>query len=152
MIADPTTIQVAKSKKPPTLKQRVKDLEQEVQSLMTGFQNLQQEVLNLEEGVGGTPFYGAGCYPASGSGTFEGSQYDVGFEGLFCSSGGMEELTGAIWIVAQPLSAENETWATGTLVASGALHVAAVGNPVGGSGPMVVSVIGAVGEVPAIVP
>jgi len=120
---------------------------------MIGFQGLQQEVLNLEEGIGGPPAYGAGCYPASGSGTFEGSQYYVGFEGLFCSSGGaMEQLTGPIWIVAQPLSAEDETWATGTLVASGATHVTAVGNPVGSSGPMVVSVIGAVGQIPAIVP
>jgi hypothetical protein len=41
-------------------------------------------------------------------GTFEGGQYDVGFEGLFCSSGGMEGLAGTIWIVAQPLSAEND--------------------------------------------
>ena len=150
--ADPTSSRVASSKKPPTLKQQVKQLEQQVQSLLIGFQGLQQEVLNLQEGIGGSPAYVAGCYPASGSGTFEGSQYSVGFDGMFCSSGVGEELAGTIDIVAEPPSAENETWAIGSIVASGALHVAFPGNPVAASGPMVVSIVGAVGQIPAVFP
>jgi hypothetical protein len=139
----------AKVTKPPTLQQQVKQLESDVKLLKQDVQSLQQQLESFQSGAG-LPL---GCYPASGSGSFEGSHFSVGFEGVFCALGGAsEELAGSIWIVAEPLSAGNETFATGTLSAAGALHIAVAGNPIAGSGPMVVSIVGAVGQVPALVP
>jgi hypothetical protein len=91
-----------------------------------------------------------GCRSASGTGTFEGTQYNVGFNGQFCSGpGSFEELSGTIWIMQNATTADI-TWATGTLVASGAIHIPTTPVPI--SGPMVVSIVGAVGEIPQFIP
>jgi hypothetical protein len=63
-------------------------------------------------------------------------------------------LSGPVSIVQSPLSAGLVTWSAGTLVASGSIHIPAplTGNPIPISGPMVVSIVGAVGEIPGLVP
>lgn len=92
------------------------------------------------------------CRSVTGTGTFEGTQYNVGFNGQFCSGpGSNEELSGTISIM-QNASTTEITWATGTLVASGAIHIPAAAGSIPVSGPMVTSIVGAVGEVPQFIP
>jgi len=93
-----------------------------------------------------------GCRSAVGTGTFEGTQYNVGFNGQFCSGpGNDEELSGTISITQNATTAEI-IWATGTLAASGAIHIPATAGSIPISGPMVVSIVGAVGEIPQFIP
>lgn len=93
-----------------------------------------------------------GCRSAAGTGTFEGTQYRVVFNGQFCSGpGSNEELNGTISIIQNANTAEI-TWATGTLAASGAIHIPAAAGGIPISGPMVVSIVGAVGEIPQFIP
>jgi len=139
---------VAKSAaKAPSLQAQVLALQQQTQSL-------QQQ---LDALTAGTIFFpaGPGCRPATGDGTFTGGAqlYSVNFTGQICSDNSTDvSLSGTIAIVQSPLATE-VTWATGTLVASGPIHIPAVaGNPLPISGPMVVSIVGAVGEIPALTP
>jgi hypothetical protein len=93
-----------------------------------------------------------GCRSTAGTGTFEGTQYNVIFNGQFCSGpGNNEELSGTISIVENATSADI-TWATGTLVASGEIHIPAPAGSIPISGPAVVSIVGAVGEIPQYIP
>jgi hypothetical protein len=93
-----------------------------------------------------------GCRSAAGTGTFEGTQYRVVFNGQFCSGPGSdEELSGTISII-QNANTADITWATGTLAASGAIHIPATAGGIPISGPMVVSIVGAVGEIPQFIP
>lgn len=138
---------------------KVRGLADPLKRLEEQIQALKREIRTLRAASGAAsdgdlPF---GCYRATGTGTFQGDAFTVGFEGRFCAfSSSQVELSGTVRIVEAPLSADPETWATGTLTASGALHAFSFGpggaNPIPGSGPMVVSVVGAAGEVPAIVP
>jgi hypothetical protein len=133
--------------KKPTLQAQVLVLQQQTQSL-------QQQLDALTTGIVAFPI-APGCRPATGDGTFTGGTqlYSVNFSGQICSDNSSDvSLFGTIAIVQSPLAAE-VTWATGTLVASGPIHIpAAVGNPIPISGPMVVSIVGAVGEIPALTP
>jgi hypothetical protein len=93
-----------------------------------------------------------GCRTAAGTGTFEATQYRVVFNGQFCSGPGSdEELNGTISIIQNATTADI-TWATGTLAASGAIHIPAAAGGIPISGPMVVSIVGAVGEIPQFLP
>ncbi len=93
-----------------------------------------------------------GCRTATGTGTFEATQYRVVFNGQFCSGpGSNEELNGTISII-QNANTADITWATGTLAASGAIHIPAAAGGIPISGPMVVSIVGAVGEIPQFLP
>jgi hypothetical protein len=123
-------------------------------------QALQQEINSLKSGsgprlVGGLP---SGCYSATGTGSFQGTQFSAGFNGKFCVTDGSQvELAGPVAIVQSPPSGSPATWAAGALVASGSLHAFAFApggnpNPIPGSGPMVVSVVGAVGQIPSVFP
>jgi hypothetical protein len=130
------------------------NLEAQILVLQQQTQSLQQQVDALKSGGIGFPF-SAGCRPATGTGTFSGTQYSVNFTGQICSDNANNlELAGTIEIVQSPLNAGLVTWAAGTLVASGSIHIPAVtsANPIPISGPMVVSIVGAVGEVPGLVP
>jgi hypothetical protein len=114
-------------------------------------QILQKQLNTLIAGLPIAP----GCLPATGSGTFSGTQYTVNFTGQLCSDNANNlVLSGPISIVQSPLSAGLVTWAAGTLVASGAIHILAppTGDPIPISGPMVVSIVGAVGAIPGLVP
>ena len=128
------------------------NLEAQIAALQQQTLTLQQQMNALVTGVSPlTP----GCLPATGSGTFSGTQYTVNFNGQLCSDNASNlVLSGAISIVQSPLSAGLVTWATGTLVASGSVHIPASpgGNPIPISGPMVVSIVGAVGEIPVLIP
>jgi hypothetical protein len=130
------------------------NIEAQIAALQEQAQSLQQQMNALM--TGGVVFpLPAGCLPATGSGTFSGTQYTVNFNGELCSDNANNlVLSGAVSIVQSPLSAGLVTWATGTLVASGSIHIPAppTGNPIPISGPMVVSIVGAVGEIPGLVP
>ncbi len=133
--------------KKPSLQAQVLALQQQTQSL-------QQQLDALT--AGNIAFQIApGCRPATGDGTFTGGTqlYSVNFTGQVCSDNTNDvSLSGTIAIVQSPLATE-VTWATGTLVASGPIHIpAAVGNPLPISSTMVVSIVGAVGEIPALTP
>jgi len=128
------------------------NLEAQIEALQQQAQSLQQEMNALM--TGGFPL-APGCFPATGNGTFSGTQYTVNFIGQLCSDNANNlVLSGAVSIVQSPLSAGLVTWAAGTLVASGSIHIPAppTGNPIPISGPMVVSIVGAVGEIPGLVP
>jgi hypothetical protein len=127
------------------------NLEAQIVALQQQTQLLQQQVNSIVVGLPIAP----GCLPATGSGTFSGTQYTVNFKGQLCSDNANNlVLSGPVSIVQSPLSAGLVTWAAGTLVASGSIHIPAppTGNPIPISGPMVVSIVGAVGEIPALVP
>ncbi len=128
------------------------NLEAQIAALQQQTLTLQQQMNALVTGLSPlTP----GCIPATGSGTFSGTQYTVNFNGQLCSDNASNlVLSGAISIVQSPLSAGLVTWATGTLVASGSVHIPASpgGNAIPISGPMVVSIVGAVGEIPVLIP
>jgi hypothetical protein len=127
------------------------NLEAQIKALQQQAQSLQNEMNAIV--TGGLPMT-PGCLPATGSGTFSGTSYTVNFTGQFCTDDANHlVLSGPISIVQSPLSAE-VTWAAGTLVASGSIHIPAppTGNPIPISGPMVVSIVGAVGEIPALLP
>jgi hypothetical protein len=127
------------------------NLEAQIVALQQQTQLLQQQVNTIITGLPIAP----GCLPATGSGTFSGTQYTVNFTGQLCSDNANHlVLSGPVSIVQSPLSAGLITWATGTLVASGSIHIPAppTGNPIPISGPMVVSIVGAVGEIPGLVP
>ena len=128
------------------------NLEAQIAALQQQAQSLQQQMNALVTGV--LPLT-PGCLPATGTGTFSGTQYTVNFDGQLCSDNASNlVLSGAVSIVQSPLSAGLVTWATGTLVASGSVHIpaSAGGNPIPISGPMVVSIVGAVGEIPGLIP
>lgn len=130
------------------------NLEAQIAALQQQAQSLQQQMNALVSGGLGFPL-APGCLPATGSGTFLSTQYSVNFTGQLCSDNANHlVLSGAVSIVQSPLSAGLVTWATGTLVGSGSIHIPAppTGNPIPISGPMVVSIVGAVGEIPALVP
>jgi hypothetical protein len=127
------------------------NLEAQIVALQQQTQQLQQQVNTI---IGGLPL-SPGCYAATGSGTFSGTQYTVNFTGQLCSDNANNlVLSGPVSIVQSSLSAGLVTWAAGTLVASGTIHipVSPTGNPIPISGPMVVSIVGAVGEIPGLVP
>jgi hypothetical protein len=133
--------------KKPSLQAQVLALQQQTQSL-------QQQLDALTAGNIAFPI-APGCRPATGDGTFTGGTqlYSVNFAGQVCSdnTNGVS-LSGTIAIVQSPLQTE-VTWATGTLVASGPIHIPAEsGNPLPISSNMVVSIVGAVGEIPALTP
>jgi hypothetical protein len=124
----------------------------QIAALQQQTQSLQQQINALV--TGGLPLM-PGCLPATGSGTFSGTQYTVNFAGQLCSDNANNlVLSGPISIVQSPLFAGLVTWTAGTLVASGTIHIPAspTGNPIPISGPMVVSIVGAVGEIPGLVP
>jgi hypothetical protein len=124
------------------------NLEAQIVALQQQTQLLQQQMNSIIVGL-------PGCFSATGSGTFSGTQYSVNFTGQLCSDNANHlVLSGPVSIVQSPLSAGLVTWAAGTLVASGSIHIPAspTGNPIPISGPMVVSIIGAVGEIPGLVP
>jgi hypothetical protein len=124
------------------------NLEAQIVALQQQTQLLQKQVNSIVVGL-------PGCFPATGSGTFSGTQYTVNFTGQLCSDNANKlVLSGPVSIVQSPLSAGLVTWAAGTLVASGSIHIPAppTGNPIPISGPMVVSIVGAVGEIPGLVP
>jgi hypothetical protein len=126
-------------------------LEAKIVALQQETQLLQQQMNAL---ITGLPFP-PGCLPATGSGTFLGTEYTVNFTGQLCSDNANNlVLSGAVSIVQSPLSAGLVTWSAGTLAASGTIHIPAptTGNPIPISGPMVVSIVGAVGEIPGLVP
>lgn len=133
--------------KKPSLQAQVLALQQQTQSL-------QQQLDALTAGNIAFPI-APGCRPATGDGTFTGGTqlYSVNFAGQICSDNSTEvSLSGTIAIVQSPLQTE-VTWATGTLVASGPIHIPAEsGNPLPISSNMVVSIVGAVGEIPALTP
>lgn len=135
-------------------KAKAPSLESQIQALQQQTQSLQQEIDAL--GSGGVIFpLLPRCRPATGSGTFSGTDYSVNFVGEFCSdSANHLVLSGTISILQSPLVAGLVTWAAGTLVASGSIHipVATNANPIPISGPMVVSIVGTVGEIPALLP
>ena len=128
------------------------NVEAQIAALQHQTQSLQQQMNAIV--TGGLSLI-PGCLPATGNGTFSGTQYTVNFAGQLCSDNATNlVLSGPISIVQSPLSAGLVTWAAGTLVASGTVHIPAppTGNPIPISGPMVVSIVGAVGEIPALVP
>jgi hypothetical protein len=128
------------------------NVQAQIAALQHQTKSLQQQMTSLV--TGGLPFP-PGCFPATGNGTFSGTQYSVNFTGQLCSDNANNlVLSGPISIVQSPLSAGLVTWAAGTLVASGTIHIPAppTGNPIPISGPMVVSIVGAVGEIPGLVP
>ncbi len=127
------------------------NLEAQIVALQKQTQMLQQQMNAIIIGLPIAP----GCLPATGSGTFSGTQYTVNFTGQLCSDNANNlVLSGPVSIVQSPLSAGLVTWSAGTLVASGSIHIPAppTGNPIPISGPMVVSIVGAVGEIPGLVP
>lgn len=127
------------------------NFEAQITALQKQTQLLQQQINAVIIGLPIAP----GCLPATGSGTFSGTQYTVNFTGQLCSDNANNlVLSGPVSIVQSPLSAGLITWATGTLVASGSIHIPAplTGNPIPISGPMVVSIVGAVGAIPGLVP
>ncbi len=141
----------AKSSRPLSTKKQLQALEQDVQTIQGEIAALQQQV-----GSGTPPLipYEQGCVPATGSGTFAGTSYNVGFFGQLCvfaNESNAETLSGTIWIV-QNSSSADVVWATGTMVASGTVHLIEAGNPIAASAPMVVSIVGAVGQVPQFTP
>ncbi len=96
-----------------------------------------------------------GCYVAGGTGTLVGSQYKdgVGFSGQLCvPDDNTVELAGPIWIDAKAAKPGDITRGTGTLIATGTVHIAAPNSPIPASGLMVVSVVGAVGQIPMFAP
>jgi len=139
---------------------KVRQLPEPLKRLEEQIQALKSEIRTLRaaDGAAGGDDLPFGCHRAAGTGTFQGSAFTVGFEGRFCAfSSSQVELSGSVRIVEAPLSTDPETWGSGTLTASGALHTFSFGpggaaNPIPGSGPMVVSVVGAVGEVPGLFP
>ena len=130
-----------------------KNLEAQIVALQQQAQSLQQQIDALKSGATRFPLL-PGCRPATGSGTFSDGQFSVSFTGHICSDNANNlSLSGPIAIVQSPLQPE-VTWAAGTLVASGSIHIpaAANGNPIPISGPMVVSIVGAIEEIPALIP
>lgn len=132
------------------------NLEAQIQALQQQTQSLQQEVDAIKSGGIGFPSP-PGCRAATGAGTFSGAdaQYSADFIGQICSDNANNlELTGTIEIIQSPLVPALVTWAAGTLAASGAIHIPAIANanPIPVSAPMVVSIVGAVGQIPALVP
>jgi len=129
------------------------NLEAQILALQQQGESLQQQIDALK--AGGIIFPSPpGCRSATGNGTFSGTQYSVNFTGQICSDNADNlSLSGTVAIVQSPLQTE-VTWATGTLVASGSIHIPAApnGNPIPISGPMVVSIVGSVGEIPALIP
>lgn len=139
---------------------KIRRLDDPLKQIEEQIQALKREIRTLRAAGGAaapdedTPF---GCYRATGTGTFQGSAFTVGFEGRFCAfSSSQVELSGTVRIVEAPPSTAPGTWGSGTLTASGALHTFSFGpdgaNPIPGSGAMVVSVAGAAGEVPSLNP
>ena len=142
----------------PNEEAQIRALQQQMQTLQTDVQSLQQAVSALQSGGGGgsppVSAFARGCFPAIGTGSFMGADFTVVFFGQLCASGATEMgLFGTISTIQAPLTAGLVTWATGTLSTSGSIHIPAGGTiPFPGSGPMVVSIVGAVGQVPGLVP
>jgi hypothetical protein len=145
---------VAQASDPAKAAAKKPGLQAQVLALQQQMQSLQQQLDALTTGIIAFPI-APGCRPATGDGTFVGGtqNYSVNFTGQICSDDASNvALSGTIAIVQSPLETE-VTWAAGTLVASGPVHIpAAVGNPLPISGPMVVSIVGAVAEIPALTP
>jgi hypothetical protein len=135
--------------KRPTIEAQILALQQQTESL-------QQQIDSLKPGSIGFPFPPTpGCLPATGSGTFSGASYSVNFTGQICTDDANNlALSGPISIVQSPMVVGPETWAGGTLVASGGIHIPSptAGNPIPVSAPMVVSIVGTVGNIPGLTP
>ncbi len=136
----------AESSRPPTTKEQLQALQQQMQTMQGEIAALQEEVVSPSP---------QGCVPATGSGAFAGNTYNVGFFGQLCvftNESNVATLSGTIWIVQNSTTPGDGTWATGTMVASGTPHLFEPESSIVASAPMVVSIVGAVGQLPQSTP